>query len=236
MHGPNCLTAEAPGSCLGRLGRVSALTWQASCSPAVLGGAEGSALARRACPRPDGPAPGPAGLPRARQPSPAFKSPAGPGRNAFLHESGVNLRPSPAHTCPALPGLAATLRVCTGTKVLAVSNVLTAPIFPNSRNFETEGDTEIHHGIKSLDPYETYQFGLNFLVSSSVSKLREFEKIRAVNTFETASTCACPLSNNHMPQSCTGMHAASTTSEFRWQILVGIRKFWKIMNFSTLCY
>jgi len=37
-------------------------------------------------------------------------------------------------------------------RVLAVSNVLTAPIFSNSRNFETEGDTPEKHGIKSLDP------------------------------------------------------------------------------------
>ena len=37
--------------------------------------------------------------------------------------------------------------------VLAVSkNVLTAPIFSNSRNFEMEGDTPEKHGIKSLDP------------------------------------------------------------------------------------
>jgi len=36
--------------------------------------------------------------------------------------------------------------------VLAVSNVLTAPIFSNSRNFETEGDTPEKHRIKSLDP------------------------------------------------------------------------------------
>ena len=56
-----------------------ALTWRASCSPAVLGAAEGSALTRRASPGPGGPTP-------ARS-SPAFKSPAGPGRNAFLHES-----------------------------------------------------------------------------------------------------------------------------------------------------
>ena len=36
--------------------------------------------------------------------------------------------------------------------VLAVSNVLTALIFSNSRSFETEGDTLKKHGIKSLDP------------------------------------------------------------------------------------
>jgi len=36
--------------------------------------------------------------------------------------------------------------------VLAVSNVLTAPIFSNSRNFGMEGDTPEKHGIKSLDP------------------------------------------------------------------------------------
>ena len=36
--------------------------------------------------------------------------------------------------------------------VLAVSNVLTALIFSNSRNFETEGDTPEKHGIKSPDP------------------------------------------------------------------------------------
>jgi len=36
--------------------------------------------------------------------------------------------------------------------VLAVLNVLTAQIFSNSRNFETEGDTPEKHGIKSLDP------------------------------------------------------------------------------------
>jgi len=61
--------------------------------------------------------------------------------------------------------------------------------FSNSRNFETEGDTPEKHGIKSLDPLEIYQFGLSFLVvTSSVSKLREIEKIRAVITFETAST------------------------------------------------
>ena len=36
--------------------------------------------------------------------------------------------------------------------VLAVSNVLTAPIFSNSHNFEMEGDTPEKHGIKSLDP------------------------------------------------------------------------------------
>jgi len=100
MHGPNCLTAEAPGSSLGRLGRVSALTWQASCSPAVLGGAEGSALARRACPRPDGPAQGPAGQPGPGGPAPgplrpgssARLSKALPGRNAFLHESACYIR------------------------------------------------------------------------------------------------------------------------------------------------
>jgi len=73
--------------------------------------------------------------------------------------------------------------------VLAVSNVLTAPIFSNSRNFEMEGDTPEKHGIKSLDPSEIYQCGLSFLVvSPSISKLREFVKIRAVNRFETAST------------------------------------------------
>jgi len=37
-------------------------------------------------------------------------------------------------------------------RVLAVSNVLTAPIFSISRNFEMEGDTPEKHGIKSLDP------------------------------------------------------------------------------------
>ena len=36
--------------------------------------------------------------------------------------------------------------------VLAVSNVLTAPIFSNSRNFEMEEDTPEKHGIKLLDP------------------------------------------------------------------------------------
>jgi len=36
--------------------------------------------------------------------------------------------------------------------VLAVSNVLTAQFFSNSRNFETEVDTPEKHGIKSLDP------------------------------------------------------------------------------------
>ena len=66
---------------------------------------------------------------------------------------------------------------------------MTAPIFSNSRNFEMEGDTPEKHGIKSLDLKKIYQFGVSFLVvSPSVSKLREFEKIRAVNTFETAST------------------------------------------------
>jgi len=40
----------------------------------------------------------------------------------------------------------------TALYVLAVSNVLTAPIFSNSRNFEMEGDTLEKHGIKSLDP------------------------------------------------------------------------------------
>ena len=35
--------------------------------------------------------------------------------------------------------------------VLAVSNVLTALIFSNSRNFETERDTPEKHAIKSLD-------------------------------------------------------------------------------------
>jgi len=70
---------------------------------------------------------------------------------------------------------------------VAVSKVLTALIFSNSRNFETEGDTPEKHEIKSLDPEEIYQFGLSFLVvSPSVSKLREFEKIKAANTFETA--------------------------------------------------
>ena len=73
--------------------------------------------------------------------------------------------------------------------VLAVSNVLTALIFSNSRNSETEGDTPEKNEIKSIDPEEIYQFGLSFLVvSPSVSKVREFEKIKAVNTFETAST------------------------------------------------
>jgi len=66
---------------------------------------------------------------------------------------------------------------------------LTAPIFSNSRNFETEGDTPEKHGIKSLDPEEIYQFDSSFLVvSPSVSYIQAFEKIRAVNTFETAST------------------------------------------------
>jgi len=50
--------------------------------------------------------------------------------------------------------------------VLAVSNVLTAPIFSNSRNFEMKGDTPEKHGIKSLDPKEIYYFGLSFLVVS----------------------------------------------------------------------
>ena len=76
-----------------------------------------------------------------------------------------------------------------GAVVQAVSNVLTAPIFWNSRNFETERDTPEKHGIKSLGPSEIYQFGLSFLVvSPTISKLRGFEKIRAVSTFETAST------------------------------------------------
>jgi len=81
--------------------------------------------------------------------------------------------------------------------VLAVSNIyLSLQFFSNTRNFETEGDTPEKHGIKSLDPLEIYQFGLSFLVvSPSVSKLREFEKIRAVNTFETASTPAGTISS-----------------------------------------
>ena len=81
--------------------------------------------------------------------------------------------------------------------VLAVSSVLTALIFSNSRNFETDGDTPEKHVIKPLDPLEMYQFGLSFLVvSPSVSKLREFEKIKVVNTFETASTLAKKTSAN----------------------------------------
>ena len=53
----------------------SALTWRASCSSAVLGSAEGSALSRRACLGPSWPAPGPAGRPRARR---AYPGPGGP--------------------------------------------------------------------------------------------------------------------------------------------------------------
>ena len=39
---------------------------------------------------------------------------------------------------------------------------LTAPIFLNLRNFETEGDTSEKHEMKSLDLQDIYQFDLFF--------------------------------------------------------------------------
>jgi len=74
-------------------------------------------------------------------------------------------------------------------KVLAVKREITAPIFLNLQNFETERDRSEKHEIKSLDLQEISQFDLCFIVVSSfVAKLREFKKIGTVNTFLTAST------------------------------------------------
>ena len=45
-----------------------------------------------------------------------------------------------------------------------------------------------NYTIKSLDLYEIYQFDCGiFVVSRFVTKLQRFEKVRAINTFETAS-------------------------------------------------
>jgi len=66
--------------------------------------------------------------------------------------------------------------------VLAVSKVLIAPIFSNSRNFETEGNTPEKHGIKSLDFQEIYHFNFSvFVLIRSVSKLQRLEIVRALN-------------------------------------------------------
>jgi len=47
--------------------------------------------------------------------------------------------------------------------------------------------------MKSLDLYEIYQFdSIFFVVSRFVTKLQMFEKVRAINTFETASTKVKP--------------------------------------------
>jgi len=72
--------------------------------------------------------------------------------------------------------------------VLAVSKVLTDPIFSNLLNFETERDTSEKHGTKSPNFFlEMYQFDLSyFVVYLSVLKLQRFVKVRAINTFEAA--------------------------------------------------
>jgi len=55
---------------------------------------------------------------------------------------------------------------------------LTAPIFVNIRNFETQRDATKQHEIKSLDFQEIYQFDLSFfVVSLFVPKYRSLFKL-----------------------------------------------------------
>jgi len=64
---------------------------------------------------------------------------------------------------------------------------LTAPIFSNHLNFETESDMSEKHDIESLDLQTIYECDLSFLVASRfVPKLPKFEKIGAVKTFLTS--------------------------------------------------
>jgi len=61
--------------------------------------------------------------------------------------------------------------------VVAVNNVLRAPICLHLRNFETERYTKEKHEIKSFDLQEIYEFGFSFfVVSRFVPKLRKSKK------------------------------------------------------------